>query len=146
MSSKQMTGNRIFLLCILVMLVAFSTQLPEIPIEGRNYPLVLIICSYGFCIYLLCKKQKEESAIDHSALLSCFLMALMMVVYIFLLGKIGYILATLVFLYVALWFLKTENKKLFVIYPIILTLSMYFLFNKVLSVLLPQGSWFTLNL
>jgi len=73
-------------------------------------------------------------------------MALMMVVYIFLLGKIGYILATLVFLYVALWFLKTENKKLFVIYPIILTLSMYFLFNKVLSVLLPQGSWFTLNL
>jgi len=146
MSLRKITGNRLFVLCIVVLLVAFTIQLPGIPMEGRIYPMTLIIASFLFCIYLLASKQKKEQSTDKSVLFACCVLVLMIAAYIFLLGKIGYILATLVFLYGALWFLKVRNIKLLVIYPAVLTLLMYFLFNRILSVLLPAGCWFSLNL
>ena len=70
----------------------------------------------------------------------------MIVVYLFLLNKIGYIFDTVLFCVVSLIGLKLKNKAVVVILPIVLTLVIYFVFSLFLSVILPRGSWISLNL
>lgn len=143
---SKLNGNRIFILCVVVVLVAFTTQLSSIPVGGREYPAVLIACSFAFCIYLFFKEQKEEQKLDKATVINCLVSGVMIALYIVLLEKIGYILSTLLYLYANLAFLKFKNKIVYIVFPLVLTLLMYFLFNRGLMVFLPEGSWFSINL
>ncbi|MGI5174359.1 tripartite tricarboxylate transporter TctB family protein [Treponema sp. OMZ 840] len=142
MNKKKITDERLFLLCILTALIAFFTQLSEIPQAGRIYPMVLLIASTVLCIYIIVFKAGKGSSeiFTKRQVLDCVILGVMVLIYILLQNAVGYIIASLLFLYAALFFLGLKNNKLlFFLYPICITLIIYFLFNKVLHVLLPEG-------
>ena len=62
-----------------------------------------------------------------------------------LMSKVGYIISTLLFMYIGEWMLKLKKGVLFVVFPIVLTLVLYLLFTRVLSVILPMGTWIGIN-
>ncbi len=143
---KYLTGHRIFLLCIIVALIAFATQLVEIPPEARTYPMVFIIVSIVMGVVLLFRgRQPEAESFSQNVIIRTVIFAAWIFVYLLLMPKIGYILSSLLFLYVGEWLLNLKNKILFCVFPIVMTLVMYLLFTRILSVILPMGTWFGIN-
>ncbi|MCC2254628.1 tripartite tricarboxylate transporter TctB family protein [Ruminococcus sp. CLA-AA-H200] len=155
MNSNQMkrsTSDVICCLAILLFLVSLTVQLGEIPEESVTYPKVLLIISYimtgGLLIYRIVKYKTSEVYETHirqqwKILVAYFVLVL---AYLFLLDKIGYIFDTVLFGIVSLIMLKTKNKVVVVLLPVILTLVIYYVFSLFLSVILPRGSWISLNL
>ena len=142
MSKVMISGNRIFLLCLAVVLIAFGTQLAPIPDDASSYPTFLLIGSAVLGVFLFIRKEKaSETAISLSVVIHIVVFALMIIVYILILPKISYLLSTVLFLYVGLWWLGLKNKILFIVFPVVLTLTIYFLFSRVLGVILPEGTW-----
>ena len=139
---KRITEERLFLLCFLTALIVFFTQLGEIPQSGRTYPMVLLIVSIALCIYIIIFKagKSDTNTVRKRQAVDCIILGAMTLLYIAIQNLAGYIIASLVFLYAALFFLNLKhNKLLFFLYPICITLIIYLLFNKVLHVLLPEG-------
>ncbi|MDT4762990.1 tripartite tricarboxylate transporter TctB family protein [Sphaerochaeta sp. PS] len=142
----KLTGNRVFLLFFGAIQIAFATQIAKIPDGASEYPLVLLICSSLLTIALFVKPQKEEISIGKENSLRILVFTILIGISLLLLTKIGYILSTILFLYSGLWFLKLKKGLLFYLFPIVLSLAMYFLFSRGLSVILPEGAWVSLNL
>lgn len=155
MNSNQMkrsTSDIICCLAILLFLVSLTVQLGEIPEESVTYPKVLLIISYimtgGLLVYRIAKYKTSEIYETYikdqwKILVAYFVLVL---AYLFLLDKIGYIFDTVLFGIVSLIMLKTKNKVVVVLLPVILTLVIYYVFSLFLSVILPRGSWISLNL
>ncbi|MCC2256146.1 tripartite tricarboxylate transporter TctB family protein [Ruminococcus sp. CLA-AA-H200] len=155
MNSNQMkrsTSDVICCLAILLFLVSLTVQLGDIPAESATYPTVLIIVSYimtgGLLVYRIAKYKTSEIYETYikdqwKILVAYFVLVL---AYLFLLDKIGYIFDTVLFGIVSLIMLKTKNKVVVVLLPVILTLVIYYVFSLFLSVILPRGSWISLNL
>ncbi len=142
----KLTGNRVFLLFFGAVQIAFATQLAKIPDGASEYPQVLLVCSFLLTIAIFVRPQKEEISIGKENAFRILVFAILIGVSLILLTKIGYILSTLLFLYAGLWFLKLKKGLLFFLFPILLSLAMYFLFSRGLSVILPEGAWFSLTL
>jgi putative tricarboxylic transport membrane protein len=60
--------------------------------------------------------------------------------YVFVLDKIGFIVATMIFLPVTMFFMGYQNKKKSVIIAIGITLFVYILFVKLFEIQLPEAS------
>lgn len=140
---RYLTGHRVFLLCIDAVLVAFATQLSEIPSEARTYPMIFIIIGLIMSIALIIRpKQPQMEKASKEGAMRIIVFALWILAYLWLMSKIGYILSSLLFLYGGELLLGLKKKVLFWVFPIIMTLMMYLLFTRVLSVILPAGMWF----
>ena len=131
-----------------------SACIPDFPCSAGSadsgYPLVLLIVSYLMTFYLLISsvvklksedKQKTQ-VIEQAKIIVPY--CLMIVVYLFLMNKIGYIASTVVFMLASLIYLKLKNKVLMVILTVALTVVVYFVFTNFLTVILPRGSWFNI--
>lgn len=132
-----------------------SACIPDFPCsagsaDSKGYPLVLLIVSYLMTFYLLISsvvklksedKQKTQ-VIEQAKIIVPY--CLMIVVYLFLMNKIGYIASTVVFMLASLIYLKLKNKVLMVILTVALTVVVYFVFTNFLTVILPRGSWFNI--
>ncbi|MDC7245694.1 MAG: tripartite tricarboxylate transporter TctB family protein [Sphaerochaetaceae bacterium] len=143
----KLSGNRIYLLVTMAVLLAFATKIPTIPTEARSYPLVLLIGAFIFSLILFFKDTPiEQDPLQIHIVWKIIIFLAMVVIYLFLMTKVGYIIATAMFLYASLLFLRLENKILLITFPLVLTLVLYFLFTRLLSVILPEGAWFGLYL
>lgn len=69
---------------------------------------------------------------------------LMITVYLFMMGKIGYIASTVLFMIASLVYLKLKNKVVLIVLSIVMTVILYFVFTNFLTVILPRGSWFNI--
>lgn len=143
---NHINAHRAFLLIIDAFLIAFWTQLFEIPIEGRIYPMIFIILAFLMSIVLIVrKKQPEVEKLEKSQLLQILIFGIWIFFSIVMMRRIGYILSSLVFLYGGEWFLKLKKNILFYLFPIVVTIIMYVLFTRVLSVILPVGTWISID-
>lgn len=142
----KLTGNRVFLLCSMAVLVAFATQISKIPNDAKMYPLWLLLASFITTIALFVAPQAQEESIKKEAALRILIFGLMIGLSLLLLTKIGYLLSTIAFVYAGLWYLRLKKNVLFWLFPLVLSFSMYFLFTRGLSVILPVGSWVNLTL
>lgn len=70
-----------------------------------------------------------------------FIMAMICVSYFYGLQKLGFLISTLIFLWVTMPFIGLKRKFLLSIYPVIFTAALSFLFVKVLELSLPRGQW-----
>ncbi len=119
----------------------------EAPPSANMYPKILIIFSYFFTLLLLIrslyKKEKRIKKQKVENYKSIFFVTLLTILYIVLIHFIGYGISTVIFMAVLLWILKIRSKSIFILLPIITTLTLYFIFNHVLMVLLPEGYLFS---
>lgn len=143
---QKLTGNRVFLLFGAAVLIAFTTQMEKIPVGAKEYPFVLLVASFFVTIALFLMPQSAEENMGKDIAVRLIIFGCMIALSLFLLPKIGYILSTLLFTYSGLWYLKLKKGPVFFLFPPILTLAMYYLFTRALSVILPVGSWVTLTL
>ena len=149
---KKSTQDIISSLVILFFLITLTAQLGAIPEESSTYPKILMGLSYIMVVIQLVRnvlKYKNSELVETQALEQAkFLIpyGILVILYLFLLNKIGYIFDTVLFCVVSLIGLRLKNKAVIVILPIVLTLVIYFVFSLFLSVILPRGSWISLNL
>ena len=147
---KKSFPDMIISIVVLAFLTSLAVQVPAIPDVSRGYPLVLLGISYVMTIYLLVssvvkmkKEDKQETkAVDQAKIIIPY--CLMIVLYLFLMTKIGYIASTVAFMLASLMYLKLKNKVLMVVLSVVLTILLYFVFTNFLTVILPRGAWFNL--
>ncbi|WP_320129177.1 tripartite tricarboxylate transporter TctB family protein [uncultured Sphaerochaeta sp.] len=141
---SYITGNRRLLLIAIIIIVTFSAQIPSMPSESKEYPSFLLVCCLILCLALLFKKDQGALGYEKGDMKRLIIFSLMIVLYLLLLDKIGYIISTLLFLVSSLLFLGLKSRNQLFFFPVGVTLTLYFLFSRVLAVILPEGTWFGL--
>lgn len=149
---KKCTPDIITSIVLLGFLLTLTVQIGAIPKDSATYPKILMALSYTMVTIQLIRnvmKYKDSDIIktqikEQARILVPY--AVLVLIYLFLLDKIGYIFDTILFCMVSLAALKLKNKAVIIILPVVLTLAIYFLFSLFLSVILPRGSWISLNL
>lgn len=135
---------------LLAFLTSLAVQVPKIPDVSRGYPLALLTISYVMTIYLLAssvlKMKTQDKQVTQVAEQAKIIVpyCLMIAAYLFLMGKIGYIVSTVVFMLASLSYLKLQNKVAMAILSVAMTIVVYFVFTNFLTVILPRGSWFNI--
>ncbi len=149
---KKCLPDLIIGMALLLFLVTLTLQLPAIPKGSKTYPAILMILSYIMAAILTVKSlvRWKASPVAENRLreqINIILpYAALILVYLLLLDKIGYIIDTFLFSVVSLVWLKLKNKAVILVLSAVLTLALYFLFTRFLSVILPRGSLFSLTL
>ncbi|TFG89798.1 MAG: tripartite tricarboxylate transporter TctB family protein, partial [Candidatus Atribacteria bacterium] len=82
------------------------------------------------------KRTDSKKAIEHEV--KPALLFIMTAGYVFLLPKIGYILATLIFFVATMLLLKARVKTILIFSPIV-TIFIYIFFSEIFHVSLPRG-------
>lgn len=92
------------------------------------------------------KKFKEEfvsfKEIKGEEAMSLYLAVALSIIYLILTELLGFILASILIIFVFLWFAKYRRIFLGLIYSIVTSLAIYFLFYNILKVNLPHGRIF----
>ena len=147
---KKSFPDMIISIVLLAFLTSLAVQVPAIPAVSKGYPLVLLVISYAMTIFLLIKsvlkmktEDKQETKVMEQVKV-IFPYCLMIIVYLFLMRKIGYIASTVVFMLASLIYLRLKNKILMIALSVVLTVVLYFVFTNYLTVILPRGDWFNI--
>ena len=147
---KKSFADMIIGIVLLAFLTSLAVQVPAIPEVSRGYPMVLLIISYAMTIWMLVGsvlKQKKEEKQETQVMEQVKIIVpycLMITVYLFMMGKIGYIASTVLFMIASLVYLKLKNKMVLIVLSIVMTVILYFVFTNFLTVILPRGSWFNI--
>ena len=149
---KKCLPDIIISIVLLGFLASLAVQLPQIPDVSRTYPTVLIIVAAIMSAGLLLKsvlryKSSEMVQTNVAAQLKIIVpFCLMIVAYLILMGYLGYIISTVLFIIAALCYLRMKNKIAIVILALAMTVIIYFVFSKYLIVVLPFGKWINIAL
>ena len=131
MKMKKSLPDVIIAIVVLIFLGTLFAQVPAIPEISRGYPLGLLVVATVMTAYLLIKNLislKGDEVIETKIAEQAKTIApycLMIIAYIWLLNKLGYIISTVVFMICSLTFLKLKNKVLMVVLSVIMTLLGY---------------------
>ena len=147
---KKSLPDVIISIFLLAFLSSLAVQVPSIPAVSRGYPLVLLIISFAMTLWLLVSSmaklktqdKQETQVLEQIKVIIPY--CLMIIVYLVLMGKIGYIASTVVFMVASLLYLKLNNKIVMIALSVILTVVLYFVFTNYLTVILPRGDWFNI--
>lgn len=140
--------ERIFsiLLCLISSVVFYSASNFDMSYVGDSglgpdfFPKVVSIILFilsGMILIENLKRTKEntKNSIDKNTLMIILLFA----IYIFIMGKIGYLVSTILFAFSIISILKKDNIVLKIIYSILFPLGLYLLFTYAFKVSLPVG-------
>lgn len=150
-SMKKCIPDLIIGIALLIFLISLSFQVPAIPKDSKSYPLILMGLSYVMVLILTVKsllRFKSSPATENNLKEQLKILvpyAALILVYLFLLDKIGYIIDTFLFCVTSLLCLRLKNKVLLLVLSVVLTLLLYFIFTRFLSVILPRGSIISLT-
>lgn len=149
---KKNVPDIIISIVLLGFLFSLTMQMEAIPSDSKMYPTILLTASYimvGIQLLVQAVKLKKAEIVKTQVGAQVKIIlpyAVLIVAYLFLLDKIGYILSTLLFSIVSLIYLKLKSKVVMIALSLIMTLLLYFVFTRFLSVILPRGTWITFAL
>lgn len=143
----QLTMNRILSLILLVISIVYiylSFQLPSYApavIDSDAIPKVLGFILLGLSFLLFFDKKDTKMVVDISKkdVFYLVLTVVMIIIYILLLESVGFLLMTSSFLFIATLIYGYRNHLVNLIVSLSFTFIMYYLFNELLMVRLPQG-------
>ena len=150
MKMKKSLPDVIISIVVLIFLGTLFAQVPAIPEISKGYPLGLLVIATVMTLYLLIRnllKLKNDEVVESKALEQAKTIVpycLMIIAYIWLLNKLGYIISTVIFMIASLIFLKLKNKVLMIVLSVVVTLVLYYIFTNFLVVVLPKGRWFNI--
>ena len=147
MKIKKSLPDAIISVAVLIFLGTLFAQVSVIPDISQGYPLGLLIIATALTLFLLARSllrlrtdERVESRVPEQAKV-IFPYCLMIIAYIWLLDKLGYIVSTIIFMIASLLFLKLKNKVLAVVLSVTVTLLLYYIFTNFLVIVLPKGGW-----
>ncbi len=109
------------------------------------FPMMLACLLAGLCILeLLVSKKMKETEEDATRLFSkenakVWVSLGITVGYLLLIALIGFIFATIVYLFVMFWYYKIRNKIVLCLVPVGTSIFLYTVFTVLLKVQLPHG-------
>lgn len=147
MKMKKSLPDVIIAVVVLIFLATLFAQVPQIPDISRGYPLGLLVIATVMTLFLLVRnllrlkgdEEVETKVVEQAKTIVPY--CLMIIAYIWLLNKLGYIISTVVFMIASLLFLKLKNKVLMIVLAVVMTLVLYYIFTNFLVVVLPKGRW-----
>jgi len=117
---------------------AFDSGAPSPRIIPGICLVVILLCSLVLIVESLIFKKEKIVVFDWTNEKPAILLIALLCVYVFLIVKIGFILASAV-TFVVLLFYSGERKPFIYIFTIALAVGIYFLFSQVFHVSLPSG-------
>lgn len=140
--------ERVFsiLLCVISMIVFYSANNFDMSYIGDSglgpdfFPKVVSVILFilsGMILYGNLKKIRKNTKnnMDKNTLIIIVLFA----IYIFIMGKIGYLVSTILFALSIISILKKDNIILKIVYSILFPVGLYLLFTYAFKVSLPVG-------
>jgi len=120
-------------------------EYPYVPVDSDLVPKLLGFLLIGLAVLLFFDKsseteeEKEKRKVPGKELLVLLAVGVMILAYIFLLEILGFLLATALFVFFCSWFLGYEKWKSNLLVSLIFPSVLYYLFNYLLQIRLPQG-------
>lgn len=145
---KKSFPDILIALALIVFISAFAFQIGTVPADARMYPFIIMILSYILAFVLLIKnilaftkEEKAETGDLKKQIITVVTYIIMITGYLLLINFMGYILATILFILVSLLYLKLKSKLLLIGLAVIMTVVIYYVFTRFLSVQLPRGTY-----
>jgi len=132
------SGYMLYVMPKQVKVPAYDSGAPSPRIIPGICLVVILICSIVLIIQSLVFKKEKIVEFDWNNEKPAILLIVLLCVYVFLITKIGFILASAI-TFVVLLFYSGERKPFIYIFTIVLAVGIYFLFSKVFHVSLPTG-------
>lgn len=136
-------------ICIIIglLLLPFVFDLRNTVPMARVYPMVVLGGSYLLLAiliirWIIAKKKAEPLAEDEIGLkrnVYIVVYCAAILLYIFLIEKLGFMVSTVAFGIYSLLYMKNKSKLVVILLPIIVTVVLYFIFTNFLMVTLPSG-------
>lgn len=142
---KKSLPDIIISIVLLGFLASLAVQLPQIPDVSRTYPTILIVVAIIMTVGLLLKsvlRYKHDEMVETNVVSQLKIIlpfCLMIIAYLILMGYLGYIISTVVFMIAALCYLRMKNKIAVIILALAMTIIIYYVFTNYLIVVLPVG-------
>jgi hypothetical protein len=145
-------ANFIFAACMMLLSAVVTITVQEFPEGGYSegfgpgfYPLILAVVILGLSLVLIYEtirsKNKEAIGLTINQLRMPAFLTIAIIVFSVLLHYIGFLIDSVLFLFVTMVLLKTK-PKLALSLSIIFTVVIYVLFKLVLKVPLPEALFF----
>ena len=132
------SGFMLYVMPKQVRVPAFDSGAPSPRIIPGICLVVILICSIVLIIQSLVFKKEKIVEFDWENEKPAIFLIAMLCIYVFLIIKIGFILASAV-TFIVILFYCGERKPFIYIFTVALAVGIYFLFSKVFHVSLPAG-------
>ncbi|MCM3762984.1 tripartite tricarboxylate transporter TctB family protein [Alkalihalobacillus oceani] len=137
----------IFIAVFLLVFLSFLWQVNnEAPPRASQYPKYLLLFSYlltmGLLITSLRKKSAPSKKANAGSYKQIMIITLITVIYVAMMNYLGFGVSTFVYMFTVLWILEVRRLVIVILVPLLTTAILYFIFNNLLMVLLPQGYFF----
>nr|WP_314531876.1 tripartite tricarboxylate transporter TctB family protein [uncultured Fusobacterium sp.] len=101
--------------------------------------IILFILSLILLIFSIIKKENKNKKIGSTKIKYTVSTILFFFIYVFLLDKLGYLVSTIVFMISLLFLLKSKSILINIIFSVLFSGVIYFMFSKGFNVSLPEG-------
>lgn len=134
------------LISIFLFFITFTFETLEMDkysLETTFFPrlicIILFILSLILLIFSIIKKENKNKKIESTKIKYTVSTILFFFIYVFLLDKLGYLVSTIVFMISLLFLLKSKSILINIIFSVLFSGVIYFMFSKGFNVSLPEG-------
>ena len=99
--------------------------------------IVMIACGLLLAVQSVLFKNVPKFEWNRNSFFRVLILAALLVVYLILMPRVGFIICTIVLIAAALWLFEMRDIKLLAILSVVCPVVLYFLFAKLLNVPLP---------
>ncbi len=148
----------VFLVCVFAVFFFLSGSISEVTIANDNlgssgFPrlialvaIVLLVFSIAFRVQLLIRKRSSEQQSDEAKIgiaknlyIRLFAMVFLLSFYIVFLKQLGFVLETLLFIYLCLVIMGERNHLRSAVFSVAFTALLVIIFGRVFFIALPRG-------
>jgi putative tricarboxylic transport membrane protein len=105
--------------------------------------LIILLCTLLIIGELRKKTKLESGSFFNNRMIFTALVAILILLYAFLIEYLGYIISTVILNIILLIIFKVEKRAFIAIYPVVITLIIYTLFKIAFRVPLAEGIFFS---
>ena len=150
--NDRLIGLAVLVLGVLMVFRAFTLDFPEFANDPgpvfmpKVIGFLLILCAIGLLVWPQQPEEKKDAESVHKKKenqLKMVITAVSLVIYAVLINFLGFFISTVLFLSFLTWFLsEVKNKKVVILSVtsgLIITTTIFIVFEKLLSIILPKG-------
>lgn len=143
----NIVGGAIFLILSMILWYLIPSQIPingDAVITSRSFPKLIVLLMFFSSLFIfvsdilkmISKRPVNEVEVNIKEEGKAAVVCVLLVLYAFLLDKIGFMIASIIYCYLMLLFFKCKNWKYYLIVTII-CVAVTYIFKNILLVQLP---------